>query len=83
MKNSYERRKDTVPAYWVDIYGVLKEVNWIRKPDIKHRPLTWADRPINKDRLKELWVQSEGKPLAFARLVEKEHSIQEWEVEDE
>ena len=81
--NTYERRKNTVPAYWMDIYGVLKEVRWDKKPDMKHRPLTWADKPISKDRLKELWVQAEGKPLPFARLVELEHSIKEWEVADE
>jgi len=83
MNNSYEGRKDTVPAYWVDIYGVLKEVNWVKKPKATHRPLTWADTPISKERLKELWVQAEGKPLPFARLVELEHAIKEWEIEDE
>ena len=81
--NSYERRRDTVPAYWVDIYGTLKEVNWVKKPKATHRPLTWADTPIPKDTLKRLWIQAEGKPLPFARLVELEHAIKEWEIEDE
>lgn len=81
--NSYERRKKESPAYWVDIYGVLKEVNWAKKPDVRHRPLTWADNPIPKDTLKRLWIQAEGKPLPFARLVEQEHGIKSWEVEQE
>lgn len=83
MNNSYERRKKESPAYWVDIYGVLKEVNWVKKPKATHRPLTWADNPIPKDTLKRLWIQAEGKPLPFARLVELEHAIKEWEIEDE
>ena len=35
-----------------------------------------------EERLKELWVASEGKPLAFARMLEAEHGIREWEVEE-
>lgn len=74
--------KRTIP-YWVDIYGVLKEVVWDKKPDVRHRPLMWADRPIPKEKLKELWIASEGKPLKFARLIEAEHGIREWEIENE
>jgi hypothetical protein len=70
------------PEYWIDIYRVLKMVDWDKKPDMKHRPLIYADRPIKMERLKELWLQSEGKPRAFARLIEEEHGIKEWEVEE-
>ena len=76
---SWDRRKDAVPAYWIDIYGVLKEVSWTKTPDAKHRPLIWADRPLAKDKLKELWVQSEGKPLVFARLIEGELGVRDYE----
>jgi hypothetical protein len=82
MKSSDRVGTRTIP-YWVDIYGVLKEVVWDKKPDVRHRPLTWADRPIPKERLKELWIASEGKPQKFARLIEAEHSIKEWEIENE
>jgi hypothetical protein len=43
--------------------------------------LCWADRPIAEERLKELWAESGGKVKAFARLIEQEHGIKEWEVE--
>jgi uncharacterized membrane protein len=70
------------PDYWIDIYQVLKLVDWEKKPDMKHRPLIYADRPIANERLKELWLESEGKPKRFAKLIESEHGIKEWEVED-
>ena len=82
MKVSADRTKSLRIPYWVDIYGILKEVQWEKKPDVKHRPLTWADRPIKDDRLKELWIESEGKPKKFARLIEAEHGIREYEVEE-
>ncbi len=78
-QSSWDRRKDAVPAYWIDIYGVLKEVSWTKTPDAKHHPLIWADRPLAKDKLKELWVQSEGKPLVFARLIEGELGVRDYE----
>lgn len=82
-KTSSNRVGKRVIPYWVDIYGVLKEVVWDKKPDVKHRPLMWADCPIEDERLKELWEQSGGKVKAFARLVEQEHGIKEWEVDSE
>lgn len=80
--NSGERCKDLRVPYWVDMFGLLIEVNWDKKPSMKYRPLTWADRPVKDDRLKELWDKSGGKVKAFARLLEQEHGIKEWEVED-
>ena len=83
MRTSADRVKGWGIPYWVDIYGTLKEVSWDKKPDVKHRPLTWADRPIDIERLKALWVEAEGKPKKFARLIEAEHGIRKWEVEKE
>lgn len=70
------------PDYWIDIFQVLKLMDRDKKPDMKHRPLIYADRPIPNDRLKALWVESAGKPKKFAQLIEAEHGIKEWEVED-
>lgn len=74
--NSYERRKDKSPAYWVDDYGIFKEVTWDpADPPDGFRPLYWGRSRLPKERLAELYEQSEGKPLKFARLIEKEHGI--------
>lgn len=74
-RNSWDRRKDCVPAYWVDQYGIFAETNWDEAPSEGHHPLVWADRPLAKERLKELFAQADGNPLKFARLVEMEHGI--------
>ena len=37
---------------------------------------------IDDERLKALWVEAEGKPKRFGRLIEAEHGIREYEVED-
>ena len=78
---SWDRRKDALIPYWVDQFGVLKEMDRECKPSEDHHPLTWADRPLDKEKLKELWLQSEGKPLAFASLIEKLHGIRLYELE--
>lgn len=69
MNNSYERRRGKSPAYIVSEYGLIKECDQILE---KHYPLYWRKEPISKERLKELFEQSGGKPLAYARLIEKE-----------
>lgn len=83
IQSSWDRRKDALIPFWLAPHGILQEVDREKKPTEGYHPLAWADRPIAKERLKELWIQSEGKPLAFARLIELEHGIKEWEVEDE
>lgn len=83
LQTSADRVAKYKIPYWIDLYGVLKEVVWAKKPSAKYRPLTWADRPLAKERLKELWIESEGKPQRFARLIEEEHGIKEWEVESD
>ena len=83
VQSSWDRRKDALIPFWLAPHGILQEVDRDKKPTEGHHPLAWADRPISKERLKELWVQSAGKPLAFARLVEQEHGIKEWEVDHE
>jgi hypothetical protein len=80
-RTSWDRRRDALIPYWVDESGVFKEVEWEKKPSEGHHPLAWADRPLTKETLKELWIQAEGKPLAFARLIEKHHGIRSYELE--
>jgi len=70
--SSLERRKDASPAYWVNAFGVFREV---AMPG--HRPLYWGREPLSKARLKELFEQAERNPLVFARLIEQEHGIDE------
>lgn len=70
MNNSRERCKDRRPAYHVSPFGVFSEV---ASPET--RPLYWEETPLTKDRIKELFHLAEGKPLAFARLIEEEHGI--------
>ena len=82
VQSSWDRRKDALIPFWLAPHGILQEVDRDKKPTENHHPLAWADRPITKEKLKELWMQSEGKPLAFARLIEREHGIKDWEVED-
>jgi hypothetical protein len=69
--SSLERRKDASPAYWVNAFGVFREV---AMPG--HRPLYWAKTPLPVVRLAELWEEAESHPKRFARLIEKEHGIQ-------
>ena len=74
--NSYERCKDKSPAYWVTEFGVLKEVTYdADKVPEGLRPLYWGRPRLPTERLRELYEISEGKPLKFARLIEKEHGI--------
>lgn len=73
--NSYERRKDKSPAYWVTEYGVLKEVEYDNDPPEGLRALYWRRTRLSAERLKELWDQADNKPGKFARLIEKEHGI--------
>jgi hypothetical protein len=69
--NSHDRTSTSKPAYWVNSFGVFKEV---AMPN--HRPLYWGREPLSKARLKELFEQAERSPLVFARLIEQEHGIQ-------
>ena len=83
IQSSWDRRKDTLIPFWLAPHGILQEVDRINKPTEDHHPLAWADRPITKERLKALWIESAGKPLAFARLIELEHGIKEWDVDEQ
>lgn len=69
--NSHDRTSTSKPAYWVNSFGVFKEV---AMPG--HRPLYWAKMPLPVVRLAELWEEAESHPKRFARLIEKEHGIQ-------
>lgn len=74
--NSYERRKDKSPAYWVCEYGILKEVTYdADKVPEGLRPLYWGRTRLPTERLKELFETAGGNPGKFARLIEKEHGI--------
>lgn len=73
--NSYERRKDKSPAYWVTEFGVLKEVEFDNDPPEGLRPLYWGRARLPAERLKELFETAGGNPGKFARLIEKEHGI--------
>lgn len=83
VQTSWDRRKDALVPYWLAPHGILQEVDRDKKPAEGYHPLVWADRPVSDDRLKELWEQSGGKVKVFARLIESEHGIKEWEVEDD
>lgn len=73
--NSYERRKDKSPAYWVTQYGALKEVEFDNDPPEGLRPLYWRRTRLSAERLRALWNQADNKPGKFARLIESEHQI--------
>jgi hypothetical protein len=75
VMNSYERRKDKSPAYWITDFGVLKEVEYYNDPPEGLRPLYWGRARLPTERLRELWEQADNKPGKFARLIEKEHCI--------
>jgi len=82
VQSSWDRRKNSLIPFWLAPHGILQEVDRDKKPTDGHHPLAWADRPITDDRLKELWLQSEGKPKKFARMIEAEHGIRKWEIEE-
>ena len=83
VQTSWDRRKDALVPYWLAPHGILQEVDRTKKPTEGHHPLVWGDRPMSDERLKELWEQSGGKVKTFARLIEQEHGIKEWEVDGE
>ena len=82
IQSTWDRVKDKLIPYWLAPHGILQEVARDKKPTEEYHPLCWADRPIDEEKLKELWVQSEGKPKKFARMIEAEHGIRDWEVEE-
>ena len=76
VSDSLERRRGKSPAYFVSNFGVLKEAEWDEdNPPAGHYPLYWRRHQLPKERLKELFTQADKNPLAFARLIEKEHGI--------
>lgn len=83
VESSWDRRKDALIPYWLAPHGILQEVDRDKKPAEGYHPLCWADRPVSEARLRELWAEAEGKVLKFARLLESEHGIKEWELESE
>lgn len=82
IQSTWDRVKDKVVPYWLAPHGILQEVTRDRKPTENHHPLVWGDRPVPVARLKELFEQAERNPLKYARLVEAEHGIKNWEVDD-
>ena len=82
IQSTWDRVKDKVVPYWLAPHGILQEVDRTTKPTEGHHPLVWGDRPLSKERLKELFESAEGNPLKFARLVEREHGIRAYEVDD-
>ena len=82
IQSTWDRVKDKLIPYWLAPHGILQEVDRDKKPAEGYHPLAWADRPLSKERLKELWIASEGKPLTYARLIESEHGIKNWETEE-
>ena len=66
--NSYERRKNKKPAYYVTEYGLLKEID--QHLEGTHA-LYWKPEPLSEERLLELKKESKN-PLEFARLIERE-----------
>ena len=81
IKSSWDRRKDALVPFWLAPHGILQEVDRDKKPTEDYHPLAWADRPLSDDRIRELFEASGRKPLVFARLIEQEHGIKDWEVE--
>lgn len=70
------------PDYWIDIYNVLTQANWDKKPSAKYRPLVFADKPLTDERVMELFEESGRKPLVFAKLIQHELGIREFEMEN-
>ena len=81
IQSTWDRTKDKLIPYWLAPHGVLQEVDRDKKPTDGYHPLVWGDKPLPKERLKALWEQAEGKPLKYARLVEQEHGIKNWEID--
>jgi hypothetical protein len=79
IQSTWDRVKDKLVPYWLAPHGILQEVDRIEKPTEDYHPLVWGDRPIEKDRLKELFETAGGNPLKFARLVELEHGIRAYD----
>lgn len=48
-QSSWDRRKDKSPAYYVDQWGVLYEVDAEPKPDSGLRPLYWETKEENEN----------------------------------
>lgn len=65
--NSYERRKNKKPAYYVTEFGVLKEID--QHLEGTHA-LYWKPEPLSESKLLELKKLS-ASPLEFARLIER------------
>ena len=81
VQSSWDRRKDALIPFWLAPHGVLQEVDRDKKPTEDHHPLAWADRPLSEARIMELFEQSGRKPLEFARLIQLEHGIKDWELD--
>ena len=82
VQSTWDRVKDKLIPYWLAPHGILQEVDRTKKPAEGYHPLAWADRPLSKERVLELFEESGRKPLEFARLIQAEHGIKEWEVEE-
>lgn len=82
VQSSWDRRKDALVPYWLAPHGILQEVDRDKKPNADYHPLVWGDRPLSDERIRELFEESGRKPLVFARLIEAEHGIKEWETEN-
>ena len=82
VQSTWDRVKDKLIPYWLAPHGILQEVDRTKKPAEGYHPLAWGDRPLSKERVLELFEESGRKPLEFARLIEAEHGIKEWEVEE-
>lgn len=80
--STWDRVKDNLVPYWLAPHGILQEVTRNKKPTADHHPLVWGDRPIPVERLKELYALAEQKPLKYARLIEAEHGIKTWEIDE-
>lgn len=81
-KTAMEMVKGGTANLWMSKYGIFSVMSREAKPDSEYVPFCRADQPVSVDRLKELWAESGGKPKKFARLIEAEHGIQEWGVEE-
>ena len=82
IQSTWDRVKDKLVPYWLAPHGILQEVDRQKKPTEDYHPLVWGDRPVPVARLKELFEQAERNPLKYARLVEAEHGIKNWEEDD-
>lgn len=81
VQSSWDRRKDALVPYWLAPHGILQEVDRDKKPSADYHPLAWADRPLSDEKVMELFEKSGRKPLVFAKLIQAELGIKEWEIE--